>query len=79
LGNCLGPDFSTSLKSKKGAGTKDRTLIRNIVLRSEIDMREIKIEFQRKFSKTLESFIKADCSGDYERALRCLIGDPNWK
>ncbi len=60
-------------------GTKDRTLIRNIVLRSEIDMREIKTEFQRKYSKSLESFIKNDCSGDYERALRCLVGDQNWK
>jgi hypothetical protein len=29
-----------------------------MVLRSEIDMREIKMEFQKKYSKTLESFIK---------------------
>jgi annexin A7/11 len=82
------PDFSIFLLSfmlticclfGKGMGTKDRTLIRNIVLRSEIDMREIKTEFQRKYSKSLESFIKDDCSGDYERALRCLVGDRNWK
>jgi len=66
-------------KSMKGLGTDDRTLIRNMVLRSEIDMREIKMEFQKKYSKTLESFIKGDCSGDYKRALLALTGDPHWK
>lgn len=66
-------------KSMKGMGTKDRTLIRNVVLRSEIDMRDVKVEFQRQYSKTLESFVKGDLSGDYGRAIRCLIGDPNWK
>ena len=62
-----------------GAGTKDRTLVRIIVTRSEKDMVQIKQEFQRKYGKTLESFVKSDCTGDYERALRCLIGDPSWR
>ena len=66
-------------QSMKGMGTKDRTLIRNVVLRSEIDMRDIKVEFQRHYSKTLELFVKVDLSDDYGRAIRCLIGDPNWK
>ena len=66
-------------KSMKGMGTKDRTLIRNVVLRSEIDMRDIKIEFQKQNSKSLESFVKGDLSGDYKRAILCLIGDPSWK
>lgn len=66
-------------QSMIGMGTKDKQLIRNMVLRCEKDMREIKIEFQRKYGKSLESFVKGDCSGDYKRALRCLIGDPNWK
>jgi len=45
-------------ESMAGAGTRDRTLIRIIVLRSEIDMVQIKAEFQRKYKKTLESFIR---------------------
>ncbi|RNA43808.1 annexin B9-like isoform X1 [Brachionus plicatilis] len=61
------------------AGTKDRSLIRLIVLRSEIDMLNIKSEYQRKYGKTLEQSIKSDCSGDYKRALLCLVGDPNWR
>lgn len=52
-----------------GAGTKDRSLIRLLVLRSEIDLMDVKMEYQRKFGKSLESAIKSDCSGDYKRAL----------
>ncbi|KAL5015732.1 hypothetical protein ScPMuIL_005321 [Solemya velum] len=64
-------------KSMKGAGTKDSTLIRVVVSRSEVDMSEIKQEFQRKYGKTLGSFIKGDTSGDYRKLLLALIGDPN--
>lgn len=63
----------------KGLGTKDRVLIRIMVLRSEIDMQDIKNEFQRMYGKNLESFIKGDTSGDYKRALLCLAGTSNWK
>lgn len=66
-------------ESMAGLGTRDRTLIRCVVLRSEIDMVQVKQEFQRKYGKTLESFIKGDTSGDYKRGLLCLVGDPNWK
>lgn len=57
-----------------GLGTKDRTLIRVIVSRSEIDMIQIKHEFFRMYGKSLEEFIETDTSGKYEEALLALIG-----
>jgi annexin A7/11 len=59
--------------SMKGAGTKDRTLIRIIVSRCEVDMVQIKQEFQKQFGKTLESFIQGDTSGDYQKCLLALV------
>ena len=62
-----------------GAGTHDRSLVRIIINRSEIDMMDIKQEFQRDYGRSLESAIKSDCSGDYKRGLLCLAGDPHWR
>ncbi|KER33325.1 hypothetical protein T265_12644, partial [Opisthorchis viverrini] len=45
------------MKSMKGLGTKDETLIRIIVSRCEMDMGKIKEEFQKESGKTLESWI----------------------
>lgn len=59
-----------------GAGTDDRTLIRIIVSRSEIDLGSIKREYERIYDKTLESAVKNETSGDYKRALVALIGGP---
>lgn len=60
-------------KSMKGAGTKDKTLIRIIVSRCEVDMVQIKEEFVRNYKTPLESFIQSDTSGDYRKALLALV------
>lgn len=41
----------------QGAGTRDGTLIRNVVSRSEIDLNLIKGQFQKMYGKTLSSMI----------------------
>jgi annexin A7/11 len=62
-------------KSMAGLGTTDRSLIRLCVTRSEVDMEDIKQEFQRYYGKSLKSFIKGDTSGHYKHALYALCGE----
>ncbi|KFR03202.1 Annexin A4, partial [Nipponia nippon] len=61
-------------KSMKGLGTDDNTLIRVMVSRSEIDLLDIRREFLTMYGKSLYSFIKGDCSGDYRKVLLRLCG-----
>ncbi|XP_061416155.1 annexin A13-like isoform X2 [Lethenteron reissneri] len=60
-------------KSMKGVGTDDDTLIRCIVSRSQIDLGTIKDTFQKKYEKTLASYVAGDCSGDYKKILLAVI------
>ncbi|XP_018790123.1 PREDICTED: annexin B10-like [Bactrocera latifrons] len=58
----------------KGMGTNDDTLVRIIVSRSEIDLANIKDEFERIYNRTLYSAVVSETSGDYKKALTALIG-----
>lgn len=62
-------------RAMDGAGTDDTTLIRIVVSRSEIDLADIKAEFERLYNRTLLSAVRSETSGDYKRALCALIGD----
>ena len=62
-------------RSMKGAGTDDASLVRVVVTRCEIDMVQIKDEFETQFNGRLADWIKDDTSGDYRRLLMALIGE----
>ncbi|XP_069609489.1 annexin A7 isoform X2 [Ranitomeya imitator] len=61
-------------KAMKGAGTKDSTLIRVVVTRSEIDLVQIKQAFVQMYQKSLASMIAGDTSGDYRKMLLAITG-----
>ncbi|XP_067852095.1 annexin A6 [Heptranchias perlo] len=65
---------SRLFKAMKGMGTRDNTLIRIMISRSEIDMLDIREEFRKKYEKSLHNMIRSDTSGDYKRALLRLCG-----
>ncbi|XP_037659097.1 annexin A13 isoform X1 [Choloepus didactylus] len=60
-------------KSMKGAGTDEKTLIRIIVTRAEIDLQGIKAKFQEKYQKSLSDMVRADTSGDFQKLLVALL------
>ncbi|XP_022906648.1 annexin B9-like [Onthophagus taurus] len=61
-------------KSMDRIGTDDRTLIRLVVSRSEIDLGDIKEVFEEKYGKSLADFIRDDTSGDYKKCLLEIVG-----
>eukprot|EP00061_Rhincodon_typus_P005836 g25826.t1 len=48
----------------EGAGTDDKTLIRIMVSRSEIDLMNIRYEFKEMYDASLYSFIEASARGE---------------
>ncbi|EGW07360.1 annexin A11 isoform X1 [Cricetulus griseus] len=61
-------------KAMRGAGTKDRTLIRIMVSRSELDLLDIRAEYKRMYGKSLYHDITGDTSGDYRKILLKICG-----
>jgi annexin A7/11 len=60
-------------QAMKGAGTRDKPLIRVVVTRSEIDLQEIKEEFAKATGQSLQDMISGDTSGDYKKALLAIV------
>lgn len=58
----------------KGLGTDDKTLIRVVVTRTEIDMQYIKAEYYKKYKKPLADAIHSETSGGYRTFLLSLVG-----
>ncbi|XP_021949864.1 annexin B10 isoform X2 [Folsomia candida] len=56
-----------------GLDTSDRTLIRLIVTRAEIDLGAVKKEYQALYHKTVESDVKGETGGDYEAVLLSIL------
>jgi annexin A7/11 len=57
----------------KGLGTNEKQLIRVIVIRSEVDMQDIKKRFEVMYGQTLKEWIEDDTSGNFKNALLALI------
>ncbi|XP_074031460.1 annexin B9 isoform X2 [Leptinotarsa decemlineata] len=77
LVSCL-KDRTTYLATRlhdamSGLGTTDKTLIRIIVSRSEIDLEEIKNAYEAKYETNLAERISNDTSGDYSKILLAIV------
>ncbi|XP_043204976.1 annexin A5-like [Amphibalanus amphitrite] len=57
----------------QGAGTDDKTLIRLVLSRSELDLGDIKEKYLEKYGKTLDHSIESETSGPYKDALLLLV------
>ncbi|CAL8079559.1 unnamed protein product [Orchesella dallaii] len=60
--------------SLAGMGTKDDDLIFIVVTRAEIDMENVKQEYNKMYHKSVAQAISGDTSGDYKKILLGLCG-----
>ncbi|KAJ8014840.1 hypothetical protein DPEC_G00019940 [Dallia pectoralis] len=67
--------FAECLKnSMRRAGTDDKTLMRIMVSRSEVDMLDIRASFKKMYGVSLYTTIQEDTDGDFGKALLYLCG-----
>ncbi|CAK9305071.1 unnamed protein product [Gordionus sp. m RMFG-2023] len=60
-------------KDMRGLGTKDNDLIKIITSRSEIDLEDIKREYNKLYKKSLEAAVRGDVTGHYQDLLVAII------
>ncbi len=66
--------FAQRIRSAcEGIGTKDSLLIRVLVTRDEIDLKEIKQIYVRNYKKSLSQEVEEETSGDYKKLLLALV------
>lgn len=53
----------------KGAGTKDKLLMRILITRDEVDMPQIKECYKKLYGKDMVEAVKKDTTGDYKKLL----------
>ncbi|XP_064110623.1 annexin-B12-like [Macrobrachium nipponense] len=58
-----------------GAGTDDKTLIRILVTRSEIDLADIRKKYNELFDIDMAEAIKEDTGGDYGKLLVAIVNN----
>ncbi|CAM2705420.1 unnamed protein product [Rotaria socialis] len=63
-------------KALKGIGTDEDELNRVVISRCEVDMVQIKEEYETLMKRTLEKHVESDTSGDYRKILLELLKDP---
>jgi hypothetical protein len=62
--------FATRVhESLKGAGTKDKLLMRILITRDEVDMPQIKECYKKLYGKDMVQAVKSDTTGDYKKLL----------
>lgn len=67
--------FAEKLNSAmKGLGTSDKTLIRVLVSRSEVDLKKIVEEYYAMYNRRLKEDIMKDTKGHYQKVLLGLCG-----
>ena len=57
----------------KGFGTNDSLLIRILVTRDEIDLKEINAYYKENYGMDLKQQVEDECGGDYKKLLVALI------
>ncbi|CAH2315454.1 annexin A1-like [Pelobates cultripes] len=70
--------FRTYSQYMKGSRTRYKALIRLLVSRSEIGLKEIKVHYGRLYGKSLrQAILDEKVKGDYETILLALCGSDN--